>query len=288
MKKHIAIVLLLITNYSFSQENIFKKMPFFIGDKVDMKLLIEPINFKTKNFSLTSYGASDDNIIYRLNFNIYNNKAFERVESFFQSNQNMIKVSHLNWQKSFTECYIDKTNDIEYIIKYNPGYDPNFIGNISILSHKLLESKIDKIFDKANNQTIYITLRYCYLGLNIKENIYFNFRFNTEESNVYGIMNLYTDKAYELRYINFILNDGKTIKKQLTTIDKKKLDNDFIDEANFFVLTYEELKKIDQAEKVDIQIIGDKKNTNFEMTYPQKMSIRDILTSDEYKNVTIK
>lgn len=253
-----------------------------------MKLLIEPINFKTKNFSLTSYGASDDNIIYRLNFNIYNNKAFERVESFFQSNQNMIKVSHLNWQKSFTECYIDKTKDIEVVIKYNPGYDPKFIGNMHIVSYKILNSNLDKNYDKLNNQSIYMTTRHCYLGLNKTENIFFNFRFNTEESNVYGIMNLYTDKAYELRYINFILNDGETIKKQLTTIDKKKLDNDFIDEANFFVLTYEELKKIDQAEKVDIQIIGDKKNTNFEMTYPQKMSIRDILTSDEYKNVTIK
>lgn len=288
MKKHLALIMLLTTNYCFSQEDIFKKLPFFIGDKIDLKIFIEPKDIKTKNFSLTFYNATDDNIINSLNFNIYNTKAFDNVESFFKSNQNLIKVSHINWGKSFTECYTDKTNDIEYIIKYNPGYDPNFIGNISILSHKLLESKIDKIFDKANNQTIYITLRYCYLGLNIKENIYFNFRFNTEESNVYGIMNLYTDKAYELRYINFILNDGETIKKELTSIGKRVLNYDFIDEANFFVLTYEELKKIDQAEKVDIQIIGDKKNTNFEMTYPQKMSIRDILTSDIYKNVTIK
>lgn len=283
MKKHIAIVLLLITNYSFSQENIFKKIPFFIGDKVDMKIFIGPIDFKTKNFSLTSYGASDDNIIYRLNFNIYNNKALENIELFFQSNQNMIKVSHLNWQKSFTECYIDKTKDIEVVIKYNPGYDPKFIGNMNIVSYKILNSNLDKNYDKLNNQSIYMTTRHCYLGLNKTENIFFNFRFNSQEPNVYGIMDLYTDKAYELKDINFILKDEETIKKQLTAIDKKKLDNGFIDEANFFILTNEELKKIDKSEKVDIQIIGANNNIEFEMTYPQKMSIRDILTSDEYK-----
>lgn len=288
MKKHITIVLILVINYSFSQEDIFKKMPFFIGDKVDMKIFIEPIDFKTKNFSLMSYGASDDNIINRLIFSIYDNNAFDNIEKFFQSNQNLIKVSHLNWQKSFTKCYIDKTKDIEIVIKYNPGYDPKFIGNMQIISYKLRDSNLEKTYDKLNNQSIYLTTRYYYLTLGEKESILLNFRFNSKEPDVYGIINLFSDKLYELKSLNFRLKDDEVITKQLTAIEKTKLDNGFIDEANFFILTNEELKKIDKSEKVDIKIIGTNNNIEYEMTYPQKMSIRDILTSEEYKNVIIK
>jgi len=222
MKKHITIVLILLINYSFSQENIFKKMPFFIGDKIDLKIFTEPIDFKTKNFSLMSYGASDDNIINRLILSIYDNKAFDNIESFFQSNQNWIKVSHLKWEKSFTECYIDKTKDIEVVIKYSPGYDSNFIGNMQIISYKFLESNLEKTYNKLNNQSVYLTTRYYYLTLGEKESILLNFRFNSKETDIYGIITLFSDKSHELKSINFRLKDDEVITKQLTAIEKNK------------------------------------------------------------------
>ncbi|WP_411831093.1 hypothetical protein [Mariniflexile sp. AS56] len=260
MKNTIFIFFLIISNNCFAQKNVFENLPYWIGDKVDIMKILDPIKINSKYFKEANYSLSNDSIYYlKLQINKYKN--IEEIENFLMSNKNIIKASHLNWNISFENCFIDKLNDIQYLIKYNFRDDPT----LTIISFKINDDPFYKNEDKFKKQITYISDRYSYLGLSYQKNIDLNFRFGPTESTIYGILDFYYDKWYFLKTIYFLLDNDEVVKKELSEINRKVLSSDFIKESNFFELSFEEAYKINQSEKIEIKIEGSENNVEYQI-----------------------
>jgi len=279
MKNTLFLFFLIISNLCLAQKNVFENLPYWIGDNVDVMKILDPIKIKSKYFKDVKYSTSDNEQIYYIKLHLKKYDNIEEIEKFLLSDKNIIKASDLNWNISFENCFVDQLKDIQYVVKYNFQDDPT----LTIVAFKINKDPFYKNEDKFKKQTTYISDRYSYLGLSYQKNIDLNFRFGPTESKIYGIIDFYNNNWYFLKTIYFLLDNNEVIKKELFEINRKVLSSDFIKESNYFDLTFEEANKINQSDKVEIKIEGGDNDLEYQMSYPQKMTIKDILKSENYK-----
>lgn len=279
MKNIILLLLLTISNFSFGQKNVFENLPYWIGDKVDVMKILDPIKVKSKYFKSVEYSTAENDQIYYIKLHLKKYKNIEVIEKYLLTDKNTIKSSDLNWNISFENCFVNQLKDIQYVVKYNFRDDPT----LTIISFKINKDPFYKNEDKFKKQTTYISDRYSYLGLSYQKNIDLDFRFGPTESKIYGILDFYDDDWYFLKTIYFLLDNDEVIKKELSEINRKVLSSDFIKESNFIELSFDEAKKINESKTVEIKIEGTENNIEYKMSYPQKMSIKDILNSKHFK-----
>lgn len=279
MKNIILLLLLTISNFSFGQKNVFENLPYWIGDKVDVMKILDPIKVKSKYFKSVEYSTAENDQIYYIKLHLKKYKNIEVIEKYLLTDKNTIKSSDLNWNISFENCFVNQLKDIQYVVKYNFRDDPT----LTIISFKINKDPFYKNEDKFKKQTTYISDRYSYLGLSYQKNIDLDFRFGPTESKIYGILDFYDDDWYFLKTIYFLLDNDEVIKKELSEINRKVLSSDFIKESNFIKLSFDEAKKINESKTVEIKIEGTENNIEYKMSYPQKMSIKDILNSKHFK-----